>query len=216
MAKTWIARIAQACAEKLSVDAAKNVDMEVAERQESLSRKAVEGYVDQLLGSDDLNKQEEYILDPIKTLEEELQRRLTTKVGPGIQRRQEELVAEVRDKLGLFRSELRSLRDNSDLQAEKALVEAQDFANDPSKTEYTRKQALANWIVAYLTIDGDLPSKWSLDEHGQLVACDDEKDGWQVKMSPLVPCVGSPVKDEFLEKWIKAQCFTCGLAFAVS
>jgi hypothetical protein len=43
MAKTWIASIVQSLSEKLSVDAAKNVDMATAERQESLSREAIEG-----------------------------------------------------------------------------------------------------------------------------------------------------------------------------
>lgn len=204
MAKRWIARIAQSCREKLSVDAAKNVGMEIAEHQESLSRKAIEGDSDRLLGSDELDKQEEYILDPIKTLEKELHRRFTAQVDPGIKRRQEELFAEVRDRLGLLRSELRSLRDKSELQAEKALVEARDFANDPCETEYTRKQALASWIVAFLTMDGDLPSKLSLDENEQLVACDDEEDGWQVKMSQALPCTGSPVKDESVRSWIQA------------
>jgi len=215
MAKTWIASIVQSLSEKLSVDAAKNVDMATAERQESLSREAIEGGLDQLLGSDDLDKQEEYILDPKQTLEKELQRRFAAQVGPGIKRRQEELLAKVRDKVGFLRSELRSLRDKSDLQAEKALVEAQDFANDPCETEYARKQALARWIVAFLTLDGDLPSKWSVDETGQLVACDDKaEDGWQVKMSQLVPCTGSPVKDESLRGWIQAQSLTCVFGFS--
>lgn len=211
MAKTWIASIAQRCAEKLSVDAAKNVDMETAERQESLSRKAIEGDLDQLLGSDELDKQEEYILDPKNTLEKELQRRFAAQVGPGIKRRQEERLAEVRDMLASLRSELRSLRDKSELQAEKVLVEAQDFANDPSETEYARKHALSRWIVAFLTMDGDLPSKWSLDENGQLVACDDKEDGWQVRMPQALPCTGSPVKDEGLRSWIQAQSLACRL-----
>lgn len=215
MAKKWIERFMQSLLAELSDDATKNVVIEIEKHKRLLCRKTIQQHLDHLLGSDDLDRQEKYIADPIGAHEQELQRRFESRVRPGIKTRQEELLAEFKDMLASLRSKLRTLCDHPELQAEKTIVEAKDFANDPCETEYARKQALARWIVAFFTLDGDLPSKWSVDETGQLVACDDKAEGgWQVKISQLVPRVGSPVGDEFLKKWIKAPTCTFDSTFA--
>ena len=203
MATRWITDIVEmAVDQKMLIDAGRMVEAETAKSELSLCRRTIEEDLDNLLGSDDLDKQEQYIANPKSALKQELQRRFSKIVSPRIKKREQDLLAEVEDILHFLRSELRALCDHPELQAEKAIVEAQDFASDPRETEYIRKQAVAKWMVSSLTMDCDLPVMWSVDEAGQLEACDDKR--WQIKMSQFVPSA-SPVKDENLRRWVQAS-----------
>ena len=103
---------------------------------------------------------------------------------------------------------LKQLRDNPELQVEKVgisqLFDAKDFSDDVNETEIVLKQALAKWIIAFLTTEGELPSKWRVCQDGQLQECED--DDWAVKISDLLPCTGAPLPDESEELGFLKKC----------
>lgn len=206
MAEAWLADIIRRCVrEELSL-ASEDMEVDIVKNQKQLSRGSIERFLDEgLLGSDDLDKQEEYIDDPKKILEQELVQRFSKILE--VDTMNERKMSKLRGILDSLKFALQGLCDKPELCPENCsaeqLLEAQDFAKDPVETDNARKQALSQWIVSYLTIGGVLPSRWSVDEEGQPVAYDDQTDNWQVKATQVLPCTGSPVKSDFLKECIK-------------
>lgn len=212
MAEAFVADIRRRrVGEELAL-AAEEMELDIAKNQKQLSRGSIEGSLDDLLGSDDLDRQEEYIRNPVRMLEQELAQRVRDIVD--VDAMKKDMTSKLRAEFRFLRCGLQGLRDTPELQPEKAsaqqLMDAEDFANNPSETDNAQKQTLSRWTVSYLTIDDVLPSRWSVDENGQPVVCDDQTDNaWQVKASQALPCTGSPVPDKFsfLKKSIAAPCF---------
>ena len=153
-----------------------------------------------------------YIEDPQKVLKNVLMQRFNKRLGVNSEKCQgltEDLTDEFERCVNPLLSTLKQLRDNPELQVEKAgisqLFHAKDFADDVNETEIVLKQALSKWIIAFLT-KTKVPSKWYVCQDGQLQECED--DDWVVKISDILPCTGSPVSNEFLiglvkEQWVK-------------
>ena len=218
MAKSGIDRIWDLCQrDVLSLPAAAAIESEVARHEtSSFSRESIEQDRDGLLGREDLNEQQksqliEYIEDPQKVLKNVLTQRFNKRLGVNSEKCKE-LTQDPTHKfakcVNFLLQPLKQLRDDPELQVEKVgisqLFDAKDFADDVNETEIVLKQALAKWIIAFLTTEGELPSKWRVCQDGQLQECED--DDWEVKISDLLPCTGAPVPDESEELGFLKKC----------
>lgn len=218
MAKSSMDRIWDRCQrDVLSLPAAAAIESEVARHEtSSFSRESIEQDRDGLLGREDLNEQQkrqliEYIEDPQKVLKNVLTQRFNKRLGVNSEKCKE-LTQDPTDKfakcVNFLLQPLKQLRDNPELQVEKVgisqLFHAKDFSDDVNETEIVLKQALAKWIIAFLTTEGELPSKWRVCQDGQLQECED--DNWAVKISDLLPCTGAPVPDESEELGFLKKC----------
>ena len=218
MAKSSMDRIWDLCQrDVLSLPAAAAIESEVARHEtSSFSRKSIEQDRDGLLGREDLNEQQksqliDYIEDPQKVLKNVLTQRFNKRLGVNSEKCKE-LTQDPTHKfakcVNFLLQPLKQLRDNPELQVEKVgisqLFDAKDFSDDVNETEIVLKQALAKWIIAFLTTEGELPSKWRVCQDGQLQECED--DDWEVKISDLLPCTGAPVPDESEELAFLKKC----------
>lgn len=214
MAKSWINGIWHLFQRDfLSVKAGAAIESQVARHEtSSFSRESIEQDLDGLLGREDLDEEQksqliEYIEDPQKVLKNVLTQRFNKRLGVNSKKCKvliQERTDEFEGNVSFLLHTLKQLRDNPELQVEKVgisqLFDAKDFADDVNETEIVLKQALSKWIVAFLTNEGELPSKWYVSQDGQLHECED--DDWMVKSSDILPCTGAPVpnENEFLKK----------------
>ncbi len=208
MAKNWINGIWHLFqCDFLSVKAGAALESQVAQHEtSSFSREITEQDLDGLLGREDLDEEQksqsiEYIEDPQKVLKNVLTHRFNERLGVNSKKCKvlaQEWTDEFEGCVGFLLHSLKQLRDNPELQVEKAgisqLFDAKDFADDVNETEIVLKQALSKWIIAFLTTEGELPSKWYVCQDGQLQEC--EHDDWVVKISDILPCTGAPVPNE--------------------
>lgn len=158
----------------------------------SFSRLEIQKFADALLGSDHLDEQEAYILDPEKYLSQELGRRLQ-------QHRDESVVecTQVQDRyhrgwlkrIGDMVAKLIGALDSETADAENLFVVTED-THDPTLTQSLKRSAAAQYLMAFLTHSGPLPRS--------LLVKDGDKE-WNVEVEPLkLPAVGEATSDKGL------------------
>ncbi|CAE7258229.1 GVINP1 [Symbiodinium sp. KB8] len=209
LARRWVQGIIKNQKDQCIDDLCKQFEEVLQKEQDKLTRKAVQDELDSCLGSDDLDRQEKYILDPISAILAEFE----TKWGSIVEGKVDyQLIKESLRHLGYLRDALAELRDKHGLQAENAsssqlLEVTEDFAVTVTDSQRAKNQGLGAWLLAYLTQEVLLPSKWARADDGTLETCDQTASA-QIELPQnqnRLPLKGSPVMSEDLRKQLQAQ-----------